>query len=78
MYLGKEEVLETMHKLMDDFCPWDSPEDTDHIERMAYWIDGIHAMTVALLERMDEEKRKSDERTAAYLAAQKEREAKNE
>jgi len=70
--LGKEEILETMHKMMDDFCPWDCPENTDHIERMAYWLDGVHAMTVALLERNEEEEAERAARVAQYMAEKKE------
>lgn len=73
--LGKEEILETMHKMMDDFNPWDCPEDTDHIERMAYWLDGVHAMTVALLERNEEEEAERAARVAQYMAEKKEKEA---
>jgi len=71
MYLGKMEILETMHKVMGDICPWDFTRDEDraqHYERMVFYTDGIHAMTQALLERIDEEEARRQKELEEYRA----------
>lgn len=69
--MDKTMVLETMHKVMGDICPWDFTRDEDraqHYERIAFYVDGIHALTRALLERIDEEEARRQRELDEYMA----------
>ena len=79
--IDKTAVLETMHKVMGEICPWDFTRDDDraqHYERIAFYADGIHAMTQALLERIDEEEARRQRELEEYLAKKTAEQAKTE
>ena len=69
--IDKTAVLETMHRVMGDICPWEYTLNEDRAqqyERIAFYTDGIHAMTQALLERIDEEEARRQRELDEYLA----------